>query len=260
MTPKISIITISYNSAAHIEEAIQSVINQSYENIEYIIIDGGSTDGTLDIIDKYKDKIDYFVSEPDKGISDAFNKGINVASGDIIGIINSDDVLCERALYHVYNAYREDIDVYRGKLLMFNDKKENVEQIPTLTWPKIPLRMKVAHPSTFITRRAYEKTKQENYYKLNCKYAMDFDLLLRLERAGCKSIYVPYILAKFRLGGTSQENDDKRRNELCRILRETGSNKCQIFLFNIYYRLRLFMKCIVKFIFGSFFLKIGSKI
>ena len=89
--PKISIITVCYNSEAHIEEAILSVINQSYDNKEYLVIDGGSKDGTLNIIEKYKDRIDYFVSEPDKGISDAFNKGIKAASGDIIGILNSDD-------------------------------------------------------------------------------------------------------------------------------------------------------------------------
>ena len=86
MCPKISVITVSYNSATHLEECILSVINQSYDNKEYIIIDGGSTDGTLDIIDKYKDKIDYFISEPDNGISDAFNKGIKAATGDLIGI------------------------------------------------------------------------------------------------------------------------------------------------------------------------------
>ena len=93
MNPKISIVTVCYNSKSHIEEAIQSVLNQTYKNLEYIVIDGGSTDGTLDIIDKYKDKIDYFVSEPDKGISDAFNKGIKAATGDIIGICNADDKL-----------------------------------------------------------------------------------------------------------------------------------------------------------------------
>ena len=91
--PKISIITVCYNSEAHLEEAMLSIINQSYANKEYIVIDGGSKDNTLAIIDKYRDKIDYFVSEPDKGISDAFNKGIKAATGDIIGIINSDDFM-----------------------------------------------------------------------------------------------------------------------------------------------------------------------
>ena len=99
--PKISIITVCYNSEAHIEEALLSVINQSYENKEYLVIDGGSKDGTLNIIEKYKDRIDYFVSEPDKGISDAFNKGIKAATGDIIGILNSDDFMMPNALTKV---------------------------------------------------------------------------------------------------------------------------------------------------------------
>ena len=89
--PLISIITVSYNAVKTIEDTILSVINQTYPNIEYIIIDGGSTDGTLDIIKKYQDKITYWVSEPDKGIYDAMNKGIAKANGELIGIINADD-------------------------------------------------------------------------------------------------------------------------------------------------------------------------
>ena len=88
---KVSIITVCYNSAKTIEHTIKSVAGQDYGNIEYIIIDGGSTDGTLDIIDRYKDKISVLVSEPDEGIYDAMNKGISIASGELIGMINSDD-------------------------------------------------------------------------------------------------------------------------------------------------------------------------
>ena len=93
LNPKISLITISYNSKKHIEDTILSVTTQNYDNYEYIIIDGASTDGTLDIINKYQDKITTIITEPDKGISDAFNKGIRLCTGDIIGIINSDDIL-----------------------------------------------------------------------------------------------------------------------------------------------------------------------
>ena len=89
--PLISIITVVRNGEVHLEEAIKSVLNQSYGNIEYVVIDGNSTDSTLDIIRKYEDRIDYWISEPDKGISDAFNKGIALCKGEWIGIINADD-------------------------------------------------------------------------------------------------------------------------------------------------------------------------
>mgnify|MGYP003720349897 CR=1 FL=1 len=89
--PKISIITVAFNSASTIKDTIESVLAQDYNNIEYIIIDGGSSDGTLDIIKKYESQIHYFISEPDTGIYDGMNKGIRVATGDIVGILNSDD-------------------------------------------------------------------------------------------------------------------------------------------------------------------------
>ena len=120
-TPKISIITVCYNSSLHLEECMQSIINQSYENKEYIVIDGGSKDGTLDIINKYRDKIAYFVSEPDKGISDAFNKGMKAATGDIIGILNSDDYMMPGVLRKVADQYEDGIDVYRGYCLIWNE-------------------------------------------------------------------------------------------------------------------------------------------
>lgn len=97
-SPKITIITVSYNSEETIEETINSVVNQDYNNLEYIIIDGCSSNGTMDIVNKYASKITRIVSEPDKGISDAFNKGIKYATGDLIGIINSDDLLVDGAL------------------------------------------------------------------------------------------------------------------------------------------------------------------
>lgn len=89
---KVSIITVALNNAEYIEACIQSVINQGYENIEYIVIDGGSTDGTIDIIKKYEDKINVWISEPDRGIYDAMNKGIRMATGDVVGFLNADDV------------------------------------------------------------------------------------------------------------------------------------------------------------------------
>lgn len=98
MHPKVSIITISYNSEDTIEQTIQSVLSQTYDDVEYVVIDAGSTDRTVEIVNRYKDKIAYFISEPDKGISDGFNKGITAATGDIIGICNSNDILISDAV------------------------------------------------------------------------------------------------------------------------------------------------------------------
>ena len=109
-----------YNSEVHLEEAILSVISQPYINKEYIVIDGGSTDGTLKIIEKYRNKIDYYISEPDKGISDAFNKGIKAATGDLIGILNSDDFMMPDVLSKIAVEYDENIGVYRGYCIVWN--------------------------------------------------------------------------------------------------------------------------------------------
>ena len=117
MKPRITVITITYNSAATLEETIRSVTMQDYPALEYVIIDGGSTDGTLDIVQKYKDQIQVVVSEPDKGISDAFNKGVTRATGEIIGIINSDDILLPGALQKLAEAYDPRVDVYSGLIL-----------------------------------------------------------------------------------------------------------------------------------------------
>lgn len=140
-TPKISIITVCYNSEKYLEETIQSVLRQNYQNVEYIIIDGGSTDNTVSIIDKYRQYITYFVSEPDNGISDAFNKGIRVATGDVIGIINSDDLLEEGALERVAQEYAPSVDWYRGDCKVWNDQTGFVFiEHPTLDWPAIPIK------------------------------------------------------------------------------------------------------------------------
>ena len=256
-TLKISIITVCYNSETHLEEAIQSVINQSYENKEYIIIDGGSTDRTLSIIETDRNKIDYFVSEPDKGISDAFNKGIMAATGDVIGIINSDDKLEKDALQIVAESYEDSVDLYRGILKMWDDETGYVyNQYPTMDWPKLPFKMAVAHPSTFVTKRAYN---QYGNYDVGLKYSMDLDLLLRFERNQVVKKYIDYPLAFFRLGGVSQSNESKRQKEICMVLANNGSSTFHIFCFRIYYIFRLTMKHLINNLFGKEFKSYFSK-
>lgn len=244
-TPKISIITVCFNSEAHIEEAIQSVVNQSYPKKEYVIIDGGSTDGTLDIIDRYKNQIDYFISEPDRGISDAFNKGIKAATGDVVGIINSDDKLEENALQIIANEFEDNVDMYRGICRVWNDQTGFIyDETPTLYWPSIPIKMRGAHPATFVSMNAYRKF---GLFDLDLKYAMDTDLFRRFSMNNAKVKFVDSPLAYFRLGGVSQSNERKRLHELCYILKKNGSSRLQVWAFSVYYRFRLMFKHFVMF-------------
>lgn len=233
MNPKISIITVCYNSEAHLEEAIQSVVSQPYENKEYIVIDGGSTDGTLAIIEKYRDKIDYFVSEKDKGISDAFNKGIKAATGDVIGICNSDDVMAPNVLSIVVNAYEENIDIYRldeatrdfetGKDYMFT---------PTLVFPLKPYTARPCHMGCFITKKAYDKF---GTYDVNFRYCMDLELLRRFTFYGAKYKYVPENCGYFRKGGASGLPEKKMREERKLIVTRYGGSRFDAWCFVSYF-------------------------
>lgn len=227
MKPKISIITVSYNSAAHIEEAIQSVVNQQYDNKEYIIIDGGSTDGTLDIIAKYRDKIDYFVSEPDKGISDAFNKGISAATGDIIGICNSDDVLHHDIMSNIALNYDEDIDIYRTNEITKNfETGEEWISKPTLIYNKKLIGCHACHMGCFISKKAYIKY---GMYDINLRSSMDTDLLRRFTIKGAKYKYIPVVCGYFRKGGVS-ENAALRNKERNIVIKRYGGTQWDVFI------------------------------
>lgn len=207
---KISIITISFNSENTIEETIKSIINQKYQNLEYIIIDGGSTDSTISIIEKYKTYINKVISENDNGISDAFNKGIRLCTGDLIGIINSDDLLQDRALEIISNSIEDETDVLYGNIVSFNNKSSHVVK-PDKNLEKIRYSMlPIKHPSTFIRKQAYEKY---GVYDLKYRYAMDLELLSRLYLNGAKFQYIDNVLAMYRTGGENQKNYLRTLNE-----------------------------------------------
>lgn len=220
---KISIITISYNSEKTIECTIQSVLNQHYENLEYIIIDGGSKDSTLDIIQKYKNRISYFVSEPDKGISDAFNKGVAAATGDVIGIINSDDLLLPNALEIIADSYDEISDVYLGSLLVNDsDSKQQILSIPSTEYKVQSRNIIVCHPSTFIAKKAYQKYGQ---YRVEFKYMMDQDLLTRMYIGGAVFKRIGGPLAQFNCGGVTDHTDFKKGlNEYLLMIKYNGGS------------------------------------
>ena len=222
MQTKISIITIKYNSESTVEETIKSVVTQDYPNLEYIIIDGASKDGTLAIVEKYRDCIAKVVSEPDKGISDAFNKGIGHATGDVIGIINSDDVLLPGALKAVADAYDEKVGVYRGNVFIWDSANgTRIQAVPTMKFPLHTFKKRiVCHPGTFVARWAYEKC---GIFKTDFKYMMDVDLLIRMYESGIRFKYVPTELAMFRMGGVTSSSFLKKTGELERMFRENGA-------------------------------------
>ncbi|MEI7689100.1 MAG: glycosyltransferase family 2 protein [Candidatus Nomurabacteria bacterium] len=207
--PLFSIITVSYNSAKTIEKTILSVLNQTYKNIEYIIIDGGSTDGTIDIIKKYQDKISYWVSEKDNGISDAFNKGILASSGEIIGIINSDDWYEKNAVTIIRDLdFKNKADLYIGALKYWKNKNTSIVILPDLHYKKtISFRMPhLNHPSSFIKKNTYDEI---GLFNTRYKYAMDYDLFIRAYINNKKIIFTNKIISNMLTGGVSKINEKK---------------------------------------------------
>lgn len=195
--PLVSIITIVYNGERHIEQAIQSVVNQTYSNIEYIIIDGGSTDNTLSIVRKYEKKISVLVSEKDKGISDAFNKGLRLAQGEIIGIINADD-------WYEQHAVAEAVKGIQGYDIAFGDLQlwKNGERDFVLkgNYDHLEKEMSVNHPTVFVRTACY---KQFGLFDLSYRCAMDYDLMLRFKTNQCSFTYLGLTIANMRWEGFS---------------------------------------------------------
>ena len=222
MKPKISVITITFNSAATLEETILSVTSQDYPDLEYVIIDGGSTDGTLDIIRKYQDKIQIVVSEPDRGISDAFNKGIAQATGEIVGIINSDDILLPAALQKVADLYDPKVDVYSGHILFWDvDTDETFPSYPDVAFDTLRLQYNVAHPARFIRKDAYERY---GLYREDLRYMMDIELLCRFYKQGASFLLVDSTLAKFRIGGTTNDSIYKKKEDYRAFVQSFGGS------------------------------------
>lgn len=204
MNIKVSIITASFNSKLTIEQTIQSVLNQSYPFIEYIIIDGGSTDGTIDIIKKYsKEFINKgftykYISEPDKGIYNAFNKGISLSTGDLIGIINSDDWYESNAVSLIVNNYSNDIGIYHGLLKVYNN--DNLIKIfMTFSSELINCEM-IQHPTCFVKRDVYYLL---GLFNEEYKAASDLDFMVNAFHNHIIFKPVFEIIANFRLGGIS---------------------------------------------------------
>jgi len=177
---KITIITICYNSAATIEKTILSVAGQSFKNIEYIIIDGNSNDGTVDVINKYEDNVTKWISEPDEGLYDAMNKGLSMATGDLIGVLNSDDTFYSTTVIEeIVNFHQQnDIEASVGDIIQHNEDGKIVRLYSSKYWnpEKLKIGFMPPHPSIFLKSSLFSKYGN---YDLGFIIGADYELITR---------------------------------------------------------------------------------
>ena len=207
MNPKVSIITVCYNSSKTIEDTIQSVINQTYSNIEYIIIDGLSTDNTLEIVNKYQDKIAKVVSEKDAGLYDAINKGIGLATGEIIANLNSDDFYIDNNVIADVVAKMEKEKSHTLYADLYYVEAVDTNKV-TRNWISGAYKKGMffkgwmpPHPTFFVRKSVYN-----NYGKFNLelKSAADYEIMLRfIHKHECSISYLPRVVVRMRVGGVS---------------------------------------------------------
>jgi len=211
---KVSIITICYNSEKTIADTIQSVLSQTYNDVEYIIVDGASTDSTLEIVKSFGKQITQLISEPDKGIYDAMNKGVSMASGELIGILNSDDFYTNSDVLEqvVKQLMKSNTDALYGNLLYVDQSNTNKVKRRWVSgrykrekfkWGWMP-----PHPAFFVKKSVYD-----NYgnYTLELKSSADYEFMLRVlykHRISCS--YLPQIITKMRVGGQSNASLSNR--------------------------------------------------
>ena len=227
---KISIITVCFNSQDTIRDTIESVLSQSYSNIEYIIVDGASRDGTMSIVEEYRERISTIISEPDKGIYDAMNKGIALATGDVVGILNSDDFYENENIVKFvadqFNAVPES-DLVFGDIVFV--RPENLSRVVRYyssghfqSW-KLRFGWMPPHPATFIRRSIYEKF---GLYSLNYKISADYEMFVRLLMVyGLKFSKLSKVLVRMRAGGVSTSGFRSRlilNKEIVMACRDNG--------------------------------------
>jgi len=209
---KISIITITYNSAKTLQRALESVLSQNYPDIEHVLVDGASTDGTRELIEAYAAKHPNvrWISEPDEGIYNAINKGIRMASGDVIGFLHSDDVLYSAdsigQIAAAMTASQADV-IYGDLQYCKGDKvvrrwKSNDFHPSALKFGWMP-----PHPTVYVRREVYEQVgPYDEWFRISA----DYDMILRIFTAGYKTHYIPEVLVKMNTGGTSNKNSKAR--------------------------------------------------
>lgn len=205
---KISLITVCYNAEFTIRRCIESVVSQNFKNIEYIIIDGGSTDNTINLIGKYKDHTSIFLSEADNGIYDAMNKGIKLAGGDIVGMLNADDFFADNTvLSDVALAFlQQDADVVYGNLDYINSAQKVVRKWRSNRYKPILFNLgwMPPHPTFYCKRDLFDKY---GLYSLEYGSAADYELMLRfMHRNNLNVVFINKVLVKMNIGGKSNQN------------------------------------------------------
>lgn len=202
--PKLSIITIVYNNVRDIERTVCSVLNQTYGNIEYVVIDGASTDGTLDILKKYESRLSKLITEKDKGIYDAMNKGLAIASGDYVLFMNSGDELYAPDTLEKVFSTAVDADIYYGETEMYDENWQSLgrrrHQVPAeFTWKSFRLGMSVSHQAIYIKRALTEP------YDLRYQLSADIDWVIKAAKKAQKIVNVNAYVAKYLVGGMSKK-------------------------------------------------------
>ena len=205
---KISIITVCYNSEKTIKDTFESLLKQTYNDYQYIIIDGKSTDNTIKLIEEYKLKFEAkgievkFVSEKDKGLFDAMNKGIKLATGDIVGIINSDDIIYDvDAFKKIIKRFEEDkCDATYSDLYIMDSSLQKVNRVFIAGRKSYKIGWYPPHPTLYVKKEIYDKF---GMYNLKYKIAADYDFMIRIMKNNIKMSYIKEVLIYMRAGGTS---------------------------------------------------------
>jgi glycosyltransferase involved in cell wall biosynthesis len=222
---KVSIVTAVYNRVATVGEMIESIRTQTHADIEHLVIDGKSSDGTLDVVEKYRDSIAVLVSEPDAGIYDALNKGLRLASGDIVGFLHADDVLAtEHAIARIAHAFADPtVDAVYGDLEYVSNKDTRrvlrYWRAGACDQKKLSRGWMPPHPTFYTRKSTYERL---GYFDTSYRIAADYDSLLRfLIKGRLKTVYIPEVLVRMRVGGASNSvaNLVRKTREDYRILR-----------------------------------------
>lgn len=241
-TITVSIITVCYNSAPTLETTIQSVIYQNYPNIEYIVIDGGSNDGTVEILQKYQDHISYWLSEPDNGIYDAMNKGLSKATGDIIGILNSDDWYYDpTVIQRTAEQYVLHSGILYGDVIMAD--KQGTPYLhfrPSMNERDIWRQMWLCHPAVFVPKQVY---KDFGGFDTRYRIAADYELMLRFYINKVSFHYLNAPVAYMRNGGISEQQSIMGFEEVRQISVRYGYSKTKAYFWSCYKAVKFHLFC-----------------